>query len=347
VKALVEHDQIAAARQYSIAAIMPLYNGARWVEQSIQSVLAQTLKPDEIIIVDDGSTDGGACAAIVERMRKDHPQIKLLHKPNGGQSSGRNLGVRYSRSRFIALIDQDDRWYPNHLQDLMRAAQKHKGLALGWIYSDFDDIDEHGNMVRRCFVDHVANPKRDLITVLSQGFIIQPSATLITREAFEAVGGFDEHLCGYEDDDLFLRIFRAGFDNVFVPRSTSQWRVHDSSCGASDRNDDSLRYYIQKLLKTFPDDRWRGHYYARDVIAPRFVSTWVQMYVRASRYGNQAKMIEYANEALALTRLLRLKQRILFSLFLRILRSKPIVALHIPETPFWSPAVGFARVVIK
>lgn len=340
---MVERDRSVAAGTRSVAAIIPLYNGARWIEQSLQSILAQTLKPDEIIIVNDGSTDDGSGVAIVERLRKTHPQITLLHKPNGGQSSARNLAVHHSCSRYIAFIDQDDCWYPNHLQDLMRAAQKHKGLPLGWVYSDFDDIDEHGNMVRRCFVDHVANPKRDLITILSQGLIIQPSATLISREAFEAVDGFDENLCGYEDDDLFLRIFRAGYDNVFIPRTTSQWRVHDSSCGASDRNDDSLRYYIQKLIKMFPNDRWRGHYYVRDVIAPRFVTIWLQMYVRASRYENQAKMTEYANEALALTRLLRPGRRFFFALLLRILRSKPIVAMNIPETPLWGPAVRITR----
>lgn len=326
---------------------MPLYNGARWVEQSLVSVLAQTRPPDEIIVVNDGSTDGGAGVAIVERIRQAHPQIRLLHKPNGGQSSARNFAVRLSRSRLIAFIDQDDCWYPNHLQDLIRAAQKHKGLPLGWIYSDFDDIDANGLMVRRSFVDHITNPKRDLITILREGIIIQPSATLVTREAFEAVGGFDEKLSGYEDDDLFLRIFRAGFDNVFVPRSTSQWRVHDSSCGASDRNDASLRYYAQKLIKMFPNDRWRGHYYVRDVIAPRFIHTWLQMYVRASRYDNRAKMIEYANDALALTRYLRPKRRFIFSLLLRILASRPVVAMNLPESSFWDIGSRIARVLTR
>jgi glycosyltransferase involved in cell wall biosynthesis len=77
----------------SIAAIIPLYNGARWIEQSIKSVLAQTLVPDEFIVVDDGSTDDGP--RIVERLAQSHP-IRLLRKPNGGQSSARNFGVAHS-----------------------------------------------------------------------------------------------------------------------------------------------------------------------------------------------------------------------------------------------------------
>src|SRR5258708_4402360 len=97
----------------SIVAIIPLYNGARWIEQSIASVLAQTLQPEEFIVVDDGSTDNGP--EIVFRLAKDHP-ITLLRKPNGGQSSARNFGVAKSQSALIALLDQDDIWYPNHLK---------------------------------------------------------------------------------------------------------------------------------------------------------------------------------------------------------------------------------------
>jgi glycosyltransferase involved in cell wall biosynthesis len=341
------HPSPTVVSENSIVAIIPLYNGALWIEEAIRSVLAQTLQPDEIIVVDDGSTDGGSGSAIVERMRKLHPQIKLLRKPNGGQSSARNFGVRHSNSRYIALIDQDDRWYRDHLSDLMRAARRHKGLPLGWVYSDFDDIDDRGEMVRRSFVDHVVNPKRDVCTILSQGMIIQPSATLIAREAFEAVGGFDEQLSGYEDDDLFLRIFRVNYDNVFVPHCTSQWRIHDSSAGASNRTDDSLRYYITKLLAAFPDDRWRGHFFARDLIAPRFVKIWLSMYVRASRYGNKGKMREYATAALELAKLMRPKQRIFYSLFLQILRSKAFIALNIPESPLWMPACRIVHVALR
>jgi glycosyltransferase involved in cell wall biosynthesis len=133
----------------SIVAIMPLYNGARWVEEAIHSVLAQTLRPNEFIVVDDGSTDGGP--EIVERLAAKHQLIRLMRKANGGQSAARNFAVRHLTSAFIALIDQDDRWYLDHLADLMCAVRDHKGLPLGWVYSDFDDIDDSGHLVRRGF----------------------------------------------------------------------------------------------------------------------------------------------------------------------------------------------------
>ena len=101
----------------SIVAVIPLYNGARYIEEALHSVLAQRLKPNEIIVINDGSTDDGP--AIVERMAIDHP-ITLLHKQNGGQSSARNLGIRHSNCDLIALLDQDDIWYPNHLEKLVQ-----------------------------------------------------------------------------------------------------------------------------------------------------------------------------------------------------------------------------------
>jgi len=305
----------------SIVAIIPLFNGARWIEGAIRSVFAQTIPPDEFMVVDDGSTDDGP--AVVEKLAQER-HITLLRKPNGGQSAARNFAVARSKSALIALLDQDDRWYPNHLEVLRREFEKHQGLPLGWAYSDFDDIDADGRVVSRMFVEerrNLQNPKRRLASLLLHGLIIQPSATLISRAAFEAVGGFDERLCGYEDDDLFLRIFRESFDNAYVPYPTSQWRIHEACCGASDRMDDSLRYYIKKLLSAFPDDRWRGAYYARDAIAPRFIGTWLQMYVRAWRYRNYTKMREYAREALALVPLLGIRpRRLLYSITFPLLR---------------------------
>ena len=76
------------ARALSVAAILPLYNGELWVEQALRSILAQTVPPDEIIVVDDGSTDGGV--ARVRELMADHPQITMISQPNAGQSAARN-----------------------------------------------------------------------------------------------------------------------------------------------------------------------------------------------------------------------------------------------------------------
>jgi glycosyltransferase involved in cell wall biosynthesis len=272
---------------HSIVAIIPLYNGARWIEQSIRSVLGQTLAPDEFIVVDDGSTDDGT--RIVERLAQSHP-IRLLRKPNGGPSSARNFGVAHSESALIALLDQDDAWYPHHLATLIEPFRKPRGVPLGWVYSDLDEIDESGGMVNKRLLSLIQrvnplfpheNPKRSLAACLSNDMFVLPSASLISRGAFEAAGGFDECLCGYEDDDLFLRLFRAGYDNVFIDEPLSQWRIHRTSTSRTSRMARSRMIYAMKLFEQFPDDRARRRHWSRDCLAPRFLSPTLGDYVRA------------------------------------------------------------------
>jgi glycosyltransferase involved in cell wall biosynthesis len=284
---------------YSIVTIIPLYNGARWIEGAIGSVLSQTLQPDEIVIVNDGSSDDGPMR--VEKLAAQHPQIKLVHKANGGQSSARNLGVRRSTSSLIALLDQDDEWYPNHLEQLVKPFREPRAIPLGWTYSDLDEIDETGGLIHRHFLpvvplllrQPVPHPKTSLGICLSQDMFILPSASLISREAFVSIGGFDERLCGYEDDDLFIRMFYAGYDNVFINESLSKWRIYPSSTSYTERMSVSRKIYAQKLFITFPDDCDRGRYWVRDCIAPRFVSTVLREYLSAidnhkADYGKRA-----------------------------------------------------------
>ena len=91
----------------TIAAIVPLYNGAAYIETAIRSVLDQERPADEIIIVDDGSTDNGP--SLVEAMAAGNSKVRLLRKENGGQGSARNYGIAHCSSDLIALLDQDDR----------------------------------------------------------------------------------------------------------------------------------------------------------------------------------------------------------------------------------------------
>ena len=91
-------------------------------------------------------------------------------------------------------------------------------MEIGWTYSDLDEINDQGELIARGVIVRTGaeHPKRDLASCLRQDMFVLPSASLISRRAFRQVGGFDERLSGYEDDDLFLRLFQAGFHNVFL-----------------------------------------------------------------------------------------------------------------------------------
>jgi glycosyltransferase involved in cell wall biosynthesis len=285
----------------SIAAIVPLYNGARWIEGTIRSVFAQSLQPNEFIVVDDGSTDDGAGVAIVERLAQERP-ITLLRKSNGRQSAARNYAIAHSTSALIALLDQDDEWYPTHLAELVKPYQEKRDRPLALVYSHLSQVDEKGLIVRRRFLDGWS-PKQTVVECLANDMGIQPSATLISREAFDRVGRFDESLSCYEDDDLFLRLFRAGYDMVFVDKILSFWRIHTGSCMHSDNMWRSIRLYMDKQLREFPE--------YKDLIVRRFFMNAIHLHLRSLKAG--APLKQSIAFMLEISPLLPLRHRLLLA----------------------------------
>jgi glycosyltransferase involved in cell wall biosynthesis len=267
----------------TVAAIIPLYNGAPFIREALESVIAQTEPADEIIVVDDGSTDDGAGAAIVREMAKIHP-IRLLTKENGGQGSARNFGIAECKSTHIALLDQDDIWYADHLAILK--APFLEGRNLGLVYANLDLIDRNGRMLVRSWVDQHGSPhpKRSLSDCLRHDMCILPGASLFTREAFEKAGRFDERLRGYEDDDLFVRMFSACVQSIYLKEDVvSKWRIYTGSTSYSPHMAKSRIIYFHKLIESYPDDPRMNMYWSRDAIGPHFFHILYGEFIDASR----------------------------------------------------------------
>jgi len=288
--------QLSDLENFRISAIVPLYNGERFIEEALISISRQTLKPVEVIVVDDGSTDGG-----VDKVRNLDLGIplKVVSQENAGQSAARNEGARLATGDYLAFLDQDDVWYPRHLELLVTAFVEWDGpLELGWSYGDLDILDMNGNLVSRAILkrDQLGwpHPKENLLDLLARDMFVVPSASLVTKQAFFSVDGFDERLMGYEDDDLFLRLFRARWGNAFVEDSVGQWRMYLESTSYSWRMRQSRRIYAEKLFEMFPDDRISHRYYVRDFMAPRFLYQVLGEYTRAveMRDGSHVHMVD-------------------------------------------------------
>jgi glycosyltransferase involved in cell wall biosynthesis len=325
--------------QLTISAVIPLYNGAPYIEESIESVFSQTLPADEVIVVDDGSTDNGP--AIVERMAETRP-ITLLRKANGGQSSARNFGIAHSKGRLIALLDQDDIWYPHHLAELSKPFRRPRYPELGWVYANLDEIDEAGNMVSRSSLHragHVVHPKRELVHCLMTDMFILPSATLMARAAFNAVGGFDEQLVGFEDDDLFLRMFRAGYDNIYLDKALTKWRIFDGSSSFSKRMAVSRMVYVRKLLAAYPNDTHRGLAYTRDLIVPRFFPWLVREYNMALKSGNADALRQALDDMKFLLPMHRTRMRLVLRMLMPILERPALARMLVPLGTAARPAL--------
>ncbi len=323
----------------TISAVIPLYNGAPFIEAALSSIFAQILPPDEIIVVDDGSTDDGV--AVVERLASQHP-ITLLRQSNGGQSAARNAGIAHARGTLIALLDQDDIWYPHHLAELVEPFRERRYPELGFVYSNLDEIDIEGKMVGRdCLrnAQNVVHPKRNLIDCLKTDMFILPTSTLMRKSAFDAVGGFDERLSGFEDDDLFLRIFRAGYDNIFIDRALAQWRIFDTSSSFSARMARSRMIYLRKLLDEYPDAPVRGRYYTRDLIVPRFFPWLVREYTMALQAGRQEALQSAVTDLRFIMPMQQPRVRALMRILLPLLGTPPLARILYPAVAAIRPAL--------
>lgn len=270
----------------TVSVIIPVYNGAAHVGEALASVFQQTQLPDEVIVIDDGSTDD-SLAVVDAWITDDLPiVVKVLSQSNQGQSSARNRAASVAAGDLLAFLDQDDTWYPTHLARLTKPFVAEP--RLGWAYSDFDEIDGEGHTVSQGYIDtfRLQHPKRTLAELLAGDLMMLPSASVIRSRAFAEVGGFDPDLTGYEDDDLFIRLFRAGWSSAFVNRRLTRFRVHLGSSSSTASFRASRIAFQDKLQREIPDDHRMNRYYIRDLVMPRLYQTTLNDYATAVRCGD-------------------------------------------------------------
>lgn len=188
-----------------ISVIIPTYNRKHTLQRAIDSVLSQTFKPYEIIIVDDGSKDGTK-----EWLLQNYPSVQYIHQPNNGVSSARNKGIQISQGSWIALLDSDDEWMPEKLEYQSRFLEVNRDSSFChtneiWIRNGVrvNQMKKHkkygGDIFKHCL---------DICR-------ISPSSSIINKDVFEEVGAFDESLTVCEDYELWLRV-TAKFNILFL-----------------------------------------------------------------------------------------------------------------------------------
>lgn len=212
----------------AIDVVIPAYNAARYLEQAARSVLAQTLPPARLIIVDDGSTDG--TAALMRRLAGQDARVRCVHLPaNRGLPAARNAGIAASDAPLIAFLDADDLWHPEKLAQqaaLLAAAP----ARVGFVYCAHDCIDANGEPAPWAPVARPALRGNLFKALLYRCYLIagSASAALIKRVYLDAAGPFDESLTHAEDLDLWLRLSRL-CDADFCPEVLVSLRAHNQS----------------------------------------------------------------------------------------------------------------------
>jgi glycosyltransferase involved in cell wall biosynthesis len=224
-----------------VSVIIPAYNAAEFVAETIDSALVQTYRDFEVVVVDDGSTD-----ATAEILATYGSAITVLQQPNGGPAAARNCALRAARGALVAPLDADDGWEDTFLalmvERLDRAPQTVVGVFAGWVA-----VDRSGNEIPNQRI--VRGAPVDL-RELALGNRFQPSAVLVRHAAIVDAGGFDEALPrGVEDWDLWLRLAAQGGEFVAVDRCLCRYRVYGES--VSHRPDSMRAGRLGALEKLF------------------------------------------------------------------------------------------------
>ena len=193
-----------------VSCVIPVLNGERFLAEAIESVLGQTYASVEVVVADDGSTDG--TAGVVARFRD---RVRLVTQANAGHAAARNLGLAQVRGELIGFLDADDLWHPRKLARQVDLLDARRDLSMCFT-------------LLRNFVDGRDTPESLLADTALDGAV--PGYTSVTmlarRELFTRIGGFDRSLAHGNDRDWFLRAVEAGATKEMIGEVLVFRRLH-------------------------------------------------------------------------------------------------------------------------
>ena len=232
----------------AVSVVIATYNRANFLPATIDSVLSQKFQNFELIVVDDGSTDNTR-----QVLEPYSSRIRYFYQENMGPSAARNMGARQANAPWVAIQDSDDLCASNHLETLYGYVKNHPQIGMVFANGKYLGGPEHN---RETIIP--AKKSRRLARMgvqladLFENSIVRLQASLISKEAYDSLGGHDESLWICMDLDLAFRLF-MNFPVTYLEDAVFYYRKHDGNIG---RNDD-LRLtenigVIQKLLRDYP-----------------------------------------------------------------------------------------------
>jgi len=258
-----------------VSVIIPCYNGERFVSEAMESVLGQTRANLELIVVDDGSSDGSV--EIVERYLKD-PRVKhIKHGSNRGISAARNTGIRNSAGRYLGFLDQDDLWRAGKLEAQLGLMENKESADVRVVFTDVEVVGlDRGakKFLRRRVPARIETLEPDALisSLFFRDFICIGSA-LIDRECFDDIGLLNEEIrSGSDDFDLFVRLAHK-YRFYFVDEPLVVRREHGGNYTDAEKMMPDALKILDRTLKERPalsriEGRVRNrylYYLARDL----------------------------------------------------------------------------------
>ncbi len=209
--------------EFDCSVVIPAFNAAHTITDSVRSALDQQISCREVIVVDDGSSD--STHEVVRTIADD--RVRVIAQANGGPSGARNAGIRAARGRYIAFLDSDDVWLPTYLTAVSTALQRAPDSGL--VYTDAYVFDAATMRVRReTAMDAPDPPPADrlafLAALLERNFIFN-SAT-VPASVLSEIGGYKDGRTWAEEYELWLRIVLAGYTPTYAPGPHALYRLH-------------------------------------------------------------------------------------------------------------------------
>jgi len=235
-----------------ISVIVPVYNVEKYLRECVDSVLAQTFKDFELILVDDGSPDNSG--KICDEYAAKDSRVRVFHKANGGVSSARNFGIKESRADYIAFLDSDDWWNFRFLEKMHAVAEKFPNAGCcccGW----FNNVSEDGKTIGM----PILLPEYELGAIIEIDLIdyaaknagtlpIWTGTVLLKKDAVVRAGGFNEDVVFYEDYALWIPVcLRDGSASAFRNEALSFYRQTPFANKPRGRLPDLRKHWVSHL----------------------------------------------------------------------------------------------------
>ena len=272
-----------------VSVIIPTYNRTNLLPRAIKSVLNQTFKDFELIIVDDCSTDN--TEEVIRKFQKKDKRIKhIRHEKNRGLSAVRNTGIRITKGEYIGFLDDDDEWLPEKLEKQIKLFSSSPDKKLGFVACDYLEINSNTGAVFRYNIPKYKNAFK---TLLKSTSLCNSSNTIVKRNVLDDVGFFDENLEVGEDRDMWIRIAQK-YDFDFVPELLFRYYIHQNNITKTTSN----------LRKTKDEERIIEKY--KDIYTkfPKLYSNELRWVVRAFILGyNLIKGRSYLKQSIKYNKL--------------------------------------------
>lgn len=205
----------------AVSVVIPTFNRGAFVGHAIESVLAQTYKDYEIIVVDDGSTDGTK-----NRVKEFGKQVRYIYQQNRGPSAARNTGILNAKGQYIAFCDSDDRFLPDKLKKQMEYIRKHPHCR--FLYTWYYNVNQQGKRTKLRKPMFCKSREHLQYALFTRRFTIRTSTVLIHKKCFKKAGLFNEEYLYSQDWDMWLRL-AAHYQGECLEEPLSEYWLHNDN----------------------------------------------------------------------------------------------------------------------